>query len=131
MSPTAQIMHVMLPSGDPVWVEVGPTATADGAPTGKTQDIGLRDRTHDLIEAGQLAGFAEAVRGVVASVHQALEKCQPTEVTVEFGIAITTRTGAVLSVLADAGGSANIKVSASWSCGNGTPSSPGRGGGDM
>jgi len=126
MSPTAQIMHIVLPSGDPVWVNVRPAA--DGSPAGRVEDVGLRDRARDLIEAGQLPGFVEAVRGVVASVNEALEKCRPDEVTVEFSIEITARSGVVLSVLTDAGGSAQIKVSASWRGGNVAPAS--RDGGD-
>ncbi len=109
-------MQVILPSGDPVWVSVG-SAGAAGADDGQSsgaQDVGLREHPAAVLHAGQLLGFVEAVRGVVTSVRGALDECRPDEVTVTFGIEITARTGSVLSVLAEAGGSAQIRVNASW-----------------
>jgi hypothetical protein len=61
-----------------------------------------------------LPGFAETVRGVVASVRQAIDEHRPDSLTVEFSIEITARMGALLSVLAEAGGTAQVKVTASW-----------------
>jgi hypothetical protein len=51
---------------------------------------------------------------VVTSVRQALGEHQPDSFEVEFGIEITARTGRVVSVLAEAGGAAHIRVTASW-----------------
>jgi len=108
-------MQVTLPSGDPVWVSVGP---ADGEDSngqgGGAQDVGFRDKAETVLQAAQLPGFAEAVRGVVTSVRQALDGCRPDDVTVDFGIQITARTGGALAVLAEAGGSAQLRVSVSW-----------------
>ena len=43
-----------------------------------------------------------------------IDEHRPDSLTVEFGIEITARTGALLSVLAEAGGTAQVKVTASW-----------------
>jgi NTP-dependent ternary system trypsin peptidase co-occuring protein len=105
----------MLPSGDLIWVRVqgaAPAATREGA--AGAVDVGLGQRISPVAEALCLPGFAETVRGVVASVRQAIDEHRPDSLTVEFGIEITARTGALLSVLAEAGGTAQVKVTASW-----------------
>ena len=105
----------MLPSGDLIWVRVqgaAPAATREGA--AGAVDVGLGQRVTPAAEALCLPGFAETVRGVVASVRQAIDEHRPDSLTVEFGIEITARTGALLSVLAEAGGTAQVKVTASW-----------------
>lgn len=105
----------MLPSGDLIWVRMQgaePAATAERA--AGAADVGLGERIPPVAEMLSLPGFAETVRGVVASVHQALEEHRPDSLAVEFGIEITARTGALLSVLAEAGGTAQVKITASW-----------------
>lgn len=47
-------------------------------------------------------------------MRQALDEHRPDSVEVEFGIEISARTGTILSVLADAGGAAHVRVTASW-----------------
>jgi hypothetical protein len=112
---TSEIVQVMLPSGDLIWVRVqgaAPAATREGA--AGAADVGLGQRGSPATGALCLPGFAETVRGVVASVRQAIDEHRPDSLTVEFGIEITARTGALLSVLAEAGGTAQVKVTASW-----------------
>ena len=112
---TAQIIQVILPSGDPVWVSVAPDGVqGDGTRESGAQDVGLRDQGQTLLRAGELPGFTETVRGVVASVRKALAEYRPDELTVDFGIEITLRTSGAISVLAAAGGAAQIHVSATW-----------------
>ena len=69
---------------------------------------------HRLLEVLRLPEFTQTVRGVVTSVRQALDEHRPDSLTVEFGIEIVARAGAVLSVLAEAGANAHITVTASW-----------------
>ena len=105
----------MLPSGDVIWVRLrgaAPVAVDDHAVG--AADVGLEERITSAAEALRLPGFAETVRGVVTSVWQAIDEHRPDSLTVEFGIEITARTGAVLSVLAEGGGTAQVKVTASW-----------------
>jgi hypothetical protein len=105
----------MLPSGDLIWVRVQlaePAAT--GGPAAGPVDVGLAQRIAPAVEALHLPGFAETVRGVVTSVRQALDEHRPDSLAVEFGIEIAARAGGLLSVLAEVGATAQIRVTASW-----------------
>jgi Trypsin-co-occurring domain 1 len=98
-----------------VWVRLQGAALVAGEEdaTGAA-DVGLGERVISAAEALTLPGFTETVRGVVRSVRQAIDEHRPDSLTVEFGIEITARTGAVLSILAEGGGTAQVKVTASW-----------------
>jgi Trypsin-co-occurring domain 1 len=105
----------MLPSGELIWVRVqaaGPAATGERA--AGPADVGLKERIAPTAEALRLPGFAETVRGVVTSVRQALDENRPDSLAVEFGIEIAARAGGLLSVLAEVGGTAQVRVTASW-----------------
>jgi hypothetical protein len=111
---TSELVQVLLPSGDTVWVSVeaaGPTARSGVA---GPVDVGLRDQVAWAVAAVKLSGFTETICGVVSSVRAALEEHRPDSFEVEFGIAISAQTGGMLSVLASAGGSAQVKVRATW-----------------
>ena len=111
----SEIARVMLPSGDLIWVRVQAAApAAPGERAAGAADVGLGKRIAPAVEALPLPGFAEAVRGVVTSVQQALDGHRPDSLSVEFGIEIAARAGALLSVLAEVGGTAQVKVTASW-----------------
>lgn len=111
----SEIAQVMLPSGDLIWVRVqgAEAAAADGHAVGAA-DVGLGERIAPAVEALRLPGFAETVRGVVTSVRQALCEHGPDSLAVEFGIEIAARAGGLLSVLAEVGGAAQVRVTASW-----------------
>jgi Trypsin-co-occurring domain 1 len=111
---TSEIAQVMLPSGDLIWVQVQAeqAAISDGA-TGPV-DVGLGQRIAPTVETLRLPEFTQTIRGVVTSVRQALDEHRPDSLTVEFGIQIVIRAGAVLSVLAEVGGNVHVTVTASW-----------------
>jgi len=111
----SEIAQVMMPSGDLIWVRVrvAEPAAADEHAAGPA-DVGLGGRVAPAVQALRLPGFAETVRGVVSSVRQALDEHQPDSLAVEFGVEIAARAGGVLSVLAEVGGTAQIRVTASW-----------------
>jgi Trypsin-co-occurring domain 1 len=112
---TSEIARVALPSGDLIWVRIrAAEQVAVGKPGAGPADVGLGERAALAVEALRLPGFTETVRGVVASVRQALDEHRPDSLTVEFAIEITARSGALVSVLADVGGTAQVKVTASW-----------------
>jgi hypothetical protein len=66
--------------------------------------VGLKDGAGVGLEAGELPGFADTVRGVIASVWQAVDAHRPDALEVEFGIEISAQAGRLLSVLAEARG---------------------------
>lgn len=111
----SRVIQVTLPSGDPVWVDVspGPEELSHDRPAGPL-DVGLGRRPEEIAELGELPGFTEVVQGVVGSVHESLSRYKPVSIGVEFGIEIAVRSGKALSLLAEAGGSAHVKVTASW-----------------
>ena len=104
-----------MPSGGPIWVrvEAAEPAAANGQAAGPA-DVGLAQRTASSVEVLRLEGFADTVRGVVTSVRQALDEHRPDSLSVEFGIEIAARAGRLLSVLAEVGATAQIRVTASW-----------------
>lgn len=105
----------MLPSGALIWVRVQATEpAATGEQAAGPADVGLNERIAPAVEVLRLPGFADTVRGVVTSVRQALDEHRPDSLAVEFGIEIAARAGMLLSVLADVGGTAQIRVTASW-----------------
>jgi hypothetical protein len=111
----SEIVQVMLPSGDLVWVHTEtPRSGGNGRDGDRPQDVGFRDKAETVLGGLEVPGFTEAVRGVVASVRQALDEHRPDSVEVEFGIEISARTGTILSVLAEVGGAAHVRVTASW-----------------
>lgn len=111
---TSEITQVMLPTGDVIWVRVQPGQAVTTDPAAGPTDVGLGDRIAPIAGAFQLPEFTQTVRGVVASVRQALDDHRPDSMSVEFGIEIVARAGALLSVLAEVGGTAHVKVTASW-----------------
>jgi hypothetical protein len=125
---TTQIIQVVLPSGDPIWVSVEPSQVDQAERS--AEDVAFSGTASAVIEAGYLPGFTETVRGVVGSVQEALERLRPDALTVEFGIEINFRTGRVFSVLAEAGGTSHVKVSATWQGQRSLPPSTGSGPGE-
>jgi hypothetical protein len=110
-----EIARVALPNGDLIWVRVRAVeqAALEEQTTGPA-DVGLAERVAPAVEALRLPGFAETIRGVVTSVRQALDEHRPDSLAVEFAIEITARSGGLVSVLAEVGGTAQVRVTASW-----------------
>lgn len=112
---TSEIAQVKMPSGDPIRVRVQVAeSAATGEQTAGPADVGLGGRIAPPVDTLRLRGFSETVRGVVASVWEALDEHRPKSLEVEFGIEIVARPGALLSVLAEVSGSAQVRVVAFW-----------------
>ena len=110
----SEIVKVMLPSGDPIWVRAQAEHAATGDGASGPVDVGLGQKFAPTAEALRLPEFAQTIRGVVTSVRQALDEHRPDSLSVEFGIEIVAKAGVVLSVLAEVGANAHITVTASW-----------------
>lgn len=114
MGTTSEIVQVKLPSGEEIWVRVKAAGHAADRSDAGPVDVGLRERITPAVEAIPLLGFSETVHGVVTSVRQALDEHRPDSLAVEFGIEIAARSGALMSVLAEVGGTAQVTVTATW-----------------
>ncbi|MFI6291722.1 CU044_2847 family protein [Nonomuraea sp. NPDC050790] len=68
--------------------------------------------------AGSLPDFtavADTLRGVSESVLDALRKARPDEVTVEFGMNVSAKSGRLSSLLVSADAAADFKITLKWS----------------
>lgn len=93
-------LQVELPSGDVIWAQVmtdGPTNVAAGS----LQRLDIDD-------------LRATIRGVSSSLREAIADLVPDQVQVEFGLSLTLKSGKLTSVLAEAGGTASLKVSLTW-----------------
>ena len=93
-------VQVQLPTGEVIWAKVevdGPQNVASA---------GLQRL--DVEELGR------TVRGLSASLYQAVDSLLPDEVEVEFGLELALKSGKVISMLAEAGTTASVKVTLGW-----------------
>lgn len=101
-------VSVRLPSGQVI--EVAVNDAVDLRPSGP-RDVGLGDA---VVQIMQLPDFVETVDGVLTMVRSAVSKARPDSVSVEFGVEISVKAGKLVSVLADAGGKCQLKLTATW-----------------
>jgi hypothetical protein len=87
-----------------------------GEPAGVDVVWHLPGRGHQAEGGGPagLAGFAETVKSVAASVHDAVVAQAPSAVSVEFGLELSVQTGQFVAVLAQAGVKTSVKVRLEW-----------------
>ncbi|WP_265558915.1 CU044_2847 family protein [Streptomyces hygroscopicus] len=94
----SEIVQVETPEGS-LWVRIeergGPRDTAFGG----------RYRLDDL---------PGTLQTVVGNVRSGLRRAAPDEVTLEFGIELAIKAGALVSAVTSAGGKTTLKVSATW-----------------
>jgi hypothetical protein len=108
------ITRIELPDGQVIYARVtGQAPSADGDDI--AHDVGFGDAIPKL--AGeQLTKLAE---GVVNNVREAMRQFDADEVSMEFGIEFTGKTGRVIGVLAEVGGTASVVVHLTWRGGKG------------
>ena len=96
----AQAVQMMLPTGDVIWAKVA----VDG-PT----NVSMTSLQN--LDIDELRGM---VRGLSESLRQSLADLSPDEFEVEFGIELSLKAGKIVSMLAEAGATASVKVSLRW-----------------
>lgn len=132
-----RIARIELPDGTPVWARIsgaeelqprprpGEYADSGGAPgagTGGYEDSGFfSDRV-----LGRMESLNGLVQGVTRSLADALRAARPDEVSVQFGIELSGRSGTVVGLLADNEAKAAINVTLTWQ--GGPPADLGEGG---
>jgi hypothetical protein len=87
----------------------GDAGYEDDGGYGDYEDVGALDHA-----AARVLRLRELITGVAASVRDAAERAAPDEVSVEFGVEFAVKSGAVVSVLADAESSSGLKVTLTW-----------------
>ncbi|MFF3749571.1 CU044_2847 family protein [Streptomyces sp. NPDC002018] len=110
-----RITRIEMPDGTPVWARIS-GAEELGRPSGGLtySDTGFAD---------QVQARVESLQGVVTSVARSLvgplRAVRPDEVSIEFGIELTAKSGKVVGLLADGEAKGAIKVTLTWN--NGGP----------
>ena len=62
----------------------------------------------------RLMGIRQTIEAVAEQLSRAWEKVQLSEVSVEFGISLRTKTGKLSALLVEGGGEATLKITLSW-----------------
>ncbi|MFJ6430819.1 CU044_2847 family protein [Streptomyces sp. NPDC091416] len=118
-----RITRIEMPDGTPVWARISGAEELDRPePGGLTfTDTGFGNLT------GQVQARVESLHSVVTSVARSLavplRAVRPDEVSVEFGIELTAKSGKVVGLLADGEAKGAIKVTLTWN-GGGPPVDP-------
>jgi hypothetical protein len=114
-----QARLIRLPDGTEVWARLSPVALPAGS--GGAEEYGDDGDYGDYEDVGAFDGAAarvlrlrDLITGVAASVRDAAERAAPDEVSVEFGVEFAVKSGAVVSVLADAETCSGLKVTLTW-----------------
>jgi len=108
------ITQIQLPDGEIIYARVSgqmPSATADDI----AHDVGFSDKIPKLASE-QLTKLAE---GVVNNVREAVSQFEADEVSIDFGIELTGKTGRVIGVLAEVGSTASVILHLTWRGGKG------------
>lgn len=116
----ARITRIEMPDGTEVWARIsGAEELAQSGSGPSFTDIGagnIADRVQARVESLQ-----GVVTSVARSLAEPLRAVRPDEVSVEFGIELTAKSGKVVGLLADGEAKGSIKVTLTWN-GGGPPS---------
>jgi hypothetical protein len=59
-------------------------------------------------------GVRDTVQAIAEQLAQVWQRVKPAEASVEFGLALTAKTGKLTGLVVDTGGSASLKVTLTW-----------------
>jgi len=71
-------------------------------------------RTVGFDETLAFEGIRDTVEAIAAEFASVWERVRPSEASLEFGLAATAKTGKLIGLLVDGGGSATLKVTLTW-----------------
>lgn len=120
----ARITRIEMPDGTPVWARISGAEELDGPAPGSGPtytDTGFGD-IGDQVQA-RVESLHSVVTSVARSLAVPLRAVRPDEVSVEFGIELTAKSGRIVGLLADGEAKGAIKVTLTWS-GGGPPVDP-------
>ncbi len=103
------ITQIQLPDGQVIYARVsGQVPSADGDDI--AHDVGFTDKIPKLASEQ----LTKLVEGVVTNVRATVSKFEADEVSIDFGIEFTGKTGRVIGVLAEVGGTASVVLHLTW-----------------
>ncbi|MFE4539541.1 CU044_2847 family protein [Streptomyces scopuliridis] len=109
----ANVTRVEMPDGTPVWARISGAEELRRPSGGLTYaDTGFADQVQARVESLQ-----SVVTSVARSLAGPLRAVRPDEVSVEFGIELTAKSGKVVGLLADGEAKGGIKVTLTWNDG--------------
>ncbi|MER5275436.1 CU044_2847 family protein [Streptomyces sp. NPDC002809] len=119
----ARITRIEMPDGTPVWARISGAEELDRPESGGLTftDTGFGNLT-DQVQA-RVESLHAVVTSVARSLAVPLRAVRPDEVSVEFGIELTAKSGKVVGLLADGEAKGAIKVTLTWN-GGGPPVDP-------
>jgi hypothetical protein len=71
-------------------------------------------RTVGYDQALSFDGVRDTISAIAGQISEACRRVSPAEASVEFGLALTAKTGKLTGLLVEGGGSASLKVTLSW-----------------
>ncbi|WP_328383552.1 hypothetical protein OHQ88_13840 [Micromonospora zamorensis] len=107
---SSRSIQVELPTGEVIWAVVA----VDGA----------SNVTAGALHRLDIDDLRRTVRGMSASLREAVSDLVPDELQVEFGMELAVKAGKLTSMLAEAGATASVKVTLTWR-GDAEPAAPG------
>ncbi|MEU1468399.1 CU044_2847 family protein [Streptomyces sp. NPDC005761] len=118
-----RITRIEMPDGTPLWARISGAEELDRPePGGLTfTDTGFGNLA-DQVQA-RVESLHSVVTGVARSLAVPLRAVRPDEVSVEFGIELTAKSGKVVGLLADGEAKGAIKITLTWN-GGGPPIDP-------
>ncbi|MFJ9207698.1 CU044_2847 family protein [Streptomyces sp. NPDC102264] len=109
----ANVTRIEMPDGTPVWARISGAAELRRPSGGLTYaDTGFADQVQARVESLQ-----SVVTSVARSLAGPLRAVRPDEVSVEFGIELTAKSGKIVGLLADGEAKGGIKVTLTWNDG--------------
>ena len=99
---SVEIVELELPDGGVVLVRAEQVGEVGDGPT----DIGFRDLSFSSV--------GSTLRGIALEVHDAIKAAQPDTAEVELGLELAVKGSTLVCLLADAEGTASLKVRLEW-----------------
>jgi hypothetical protein len=96
-----KLLEVEMPTGETIWAYISTPGPSDVKLSSAIPQLDVDD-------------LRKTVNAVSHSVCAALESVRPDDVSVEFGLELTIRSGRLIGALAEAGGAASLRLTLSW-----------------
>jgi hypothetical protein len=99
MSNGTTVVDVELPSGRQIAVRA--------VDLGGAQDVGMLDRL-------DFANVTQTIEDIAQAIGDTLDRITPKAATVSFGVEVAVKSGKLVSLLAEGGGTATLTVTLEW-----------------